>query len=167
MSNSTETKTGVMEPGCALPAAIWVSCMYIKISSCIFLWDESNGKGTLRALSKLLDRLGEGFTLGLTFSPAQPFNSHSVWLSWPSPWLAWESPCQTYKRLYRVSDIKDFWLILLVFHCGSNSLCIFYFAFILDYAKISGGKSSERVFFPPTRQYFVGEVLLSVKENKS
>uniref|UniRef100_A0A663E3B6 Uncharacterized protein n=1 Tax=Aquila chrysaetos chrysaetos TaxID=223781 RepID=A0A663E3B6_AQUCH len=45
---------GVVEqkllPGCALAMFTWVSRIYLKIYGCIFLRDESSGKGTLRTL---------------------------------------------------------------------------------------------------------------------
>lgn len=73
------------------------------------------------------------------------------------------APCQTYKRLYTVSDIKDFWLILSVFYSGSNSACIFHFIFILNYAMISGGKSSERIFFSLSQAVFCQRVIAVCK----
>lgn len=164
ISSSPEAKTGKMKPGGALAIFTWISCMYLKIYSCIFLRDESSGKDTARALCKTPHRLEDRFhpraPCYLCLSPQLPPSAC------PLPWAGWGSACP-FPNLQRAlqGDTKDVQLILLVFHFGSNYACIFHFTFILCYAMISRGKSSERISFPSLGQYFKEGVLLSVKEH--
>lgn len=130
-----------MEPGCAL--AVFAG-MYLKIYSCVSLGERAHWGLCTKPF------VGWG-----RFHPASPLIMLSHQLTPNVAVLPYHegdeglpAPQKSYESLYTVSDIKDFWLILQLFHFGSNSACIFRFTFILNYAVFSGGKLNERIFSP-------------------
>lgn len=109
----------------------------------------SLGKGHAEGSAKSPLWAGGRFKAGFPFNCAQPLSSPPMWLSSPTmKGMRVCLPLQTPGRLYTESDIKDFWLILLLLYFGSNSACIFRFTFILNYAMFSGGKLNARILFP-------------------
>lgn len=151
------------EPQCALAMFTWVSCMHLNIYGWIFLGDESHGKGTLRVLWK------EPFMGWGKVSASLNTSAHTQH-GCPAPHHEWAEgllvPWQTYKRLYMICNIKDFWQILLISYFGRYSPCIFSFTFKLCYNLWKEIKwRGYLLFLFPSQQYFVEAVLLSVKKN--